>query len=164
MKILSLDLSSKASGYAIIEDRTLITSGVLKASDSDAIVRIQKISKALSQIMQDNLDIDVIAVEEVRPEDANGSRKNLHTHKILMYVQAAVVFLTRNLLPNAKVEYLYPSEWRAECGIKNGRGIYREQQKKFDIAFVQNTFGIDVDDDEADAIGIGVAYAKKHDN
>jgi Holliday junction resolvasome RuvABC endonuclease subunit len=163
MKICSLDLSSKASGYAIIENRTLIDSGVVTASGTDAIARIKKMSGQIASILAKHKDIDVLVMEEVRPADDNGNRKNLHTHKILMYVQAAMVFLMHELYSNIQIEYLYPSEWRAECGIPNGRGIYREQQKQMDIAFVKQLFNLDVSDDEADAIGIGVAYAKKHD-
>ncbi len=163
MKICSLDLSSKASGYAIIKDRTLIDSGVITVNGTDAIARIKKMSAGIASILEKHQDIDVLVLEEVRPSDENGNRKNLHTHKILMYVQAAMIFLMHELYPNIEIEYLYPSEWRAECGIRNGRGIYRDEQKKLDIEFVKNLFNLNVGDDEADAIGIGVAYAKKND-
>lgn len=163
MKICSLDLSSKASGYAIIENRTLIDSGVITVNGTDAIARIKKMSAGIASILEKHRDIDVLVLEEVRPSDDNGNRKNLHTHKILMYVQAAMIFLMHELYPNIEIEYLYPSEWRAECGIRNGRGIYRDEQKKLDIEFVKNLFNLNVGDDEADAIGIGVAYAKKND-
>lgn len=164
MNICSLDLSSKASGYAIIKDRTLIDSGVVTATGTDAIERIKKMSAGIASILEKHQDIDVLVLEEVRPSDENGNRKNLHTHKILMYVQAAMVFLMHELYPEVQIEYMYPSEWRAECGIRNGRGVFREEQKRLDIEFVKNLFGLDVGDDEADAIGIGVAYAKKHGN
>jgi hypothetical protein len=54
--------------------------------------------------------------------------------------------------------YLYPSEWRKVCGIKTGTGVRRESLKPLDIAFAKNTYGLDVNDDIADAIGIGHAY------
>ena len=63
--------------------------------------------------------------------------------------------------PHAVIEYVYPSEWRAACGIKNGRGVRRETQKANDILFVKNNYGIEVNDDIADAIGIGHAYVNQ---
>ena len=161
MIICSLDLSSKCSGYAIFENKKLITSGVLLANQANPIDRIKKMSTGLAKIFTDYPHIDALVVEEVLPKDDNGSKKNLHTHKILMYVQAAMVFLAHEMYPGLEIKYYYPSEWRAACGIKNGRGVFREQQKKYDIEFVQENFGLDVGDDEADAIGIGAAYILK---
>ena len=43
-------------------------------------------------------------------------------------------------------------------------GIKRTSLKEADIAFVEETFGITVNDDEADAICIGFAHNKKSDN
>jgi hypothetical protein len=57
--------------------------------------------------------------------------------------------------PKVTIDYLYPSEWRKCCKIKTGRGVVRETVKQRDIRFVQETFGITVNDDIADAIGIG---------
>ena len=49
-------------------------------------------------------------------------------------------------------------------GIKTGRGIKRASLKEADIAFVEETFGITVNDDEADAICIGFAHNKEVSN
>ena len=48
------------------------------------------------------------------------------------------------------------------CGIKNGRGVKRDSAKSADILFVKETFGIEVNDDAADAIGIGYAAINKN--
>ena len=69
--------------------------------------------------------------------------------------QAAVAFLLHNKYAGAEFEFIYPSSWRSKCGIKNGRGIKRETAKAADIKFVEETFGLKVNDDIADAIGIG---------
>lgn len=63
--------------------------------------------------------------------------------------------------PKVEIEYVYPSEWRKQCGIKQGRGVRRDSQKVLDIQFVKETYGIDVNDDIADAIGIGHAYTNQ---
>ena len=81
-----------------------------------------------------------------------------------MYLQAGITFLLHENFPHIEVEYVYPSEWRASCGIRNGRGIKRESLKEEDINFVKQNYGITVNDDVADAIGIGHAYVNKLDN
>ena len=82
-----------------------------------------------------------------------------------MYLQAALEFLIHdNYNKKVEIEYIFPSSWRAKCGIKNGRGIKRTSLKEADIAFVKENFNLDVNDDEADAICIGFANFKNDDN
>lgn len=156
-KYLSLDASSKATGFAIFEDKTLQSSGCLTASSTDPIKRINKIITALDEILKKE-NIDIIIMEEVIPTQG----KNLQTYRVLMWLQAAINFLIHENYSRVKIEYLYPSEWRKTCGIKMGGGVRRETLKQEDINFVEKTFNIKVSgDDEADAIGIGIAYIKE---
>ena len=105
----------------------------------------------MKEILTNN-KIDKIIVEEVRP-DVGAS--NIQTHRALMWLQAALAFLVHDDFKTIEIEYIYPSSWRAKCGIKNGRGIKRETLKEADIRFVKETYGIEVNDDTADAIAIG---------
>ena len=57
-----------------------------------------------------------------------------------------------------------PNSWRAKVGIKTGRGITRTSLKPMDIKFARDTFGIDVNDDIADAIGVGYSQAQEEKN
>lgn len=75
-----------------------------------------------------------------------------------MWAQAAIAFMVHDYFPKIKLDFIYASSWRKECGIKTGAGIKRETLKKKDIEFVKNNFNIDVNDDVADAICIGYAY------
>ena len=97
----------------------------------------------------------------MRPEQG---LQNIKTHKALMYLQAAIVFLVHDHFSKAEIEYVYPSEWRKQCGIKTGSGVRRESLKEKDIEFVKNEYGLTVNDDIADAIGIGHAYVNKLSN
>lgn len=157
MKILSLDLSTKSSGWAIFEDKKLINHGCITSSSTDLIKRIHKMTDEIKQILINNQKIEKIIVEEVRPEGGYGVG-NQKTHKALMWLQAAVAFLIHDNFSSVEIEYIYPSSWRAKLGIKNGRGIKRTTLKEADITFVKNTYNILVNDDEADAICIGLAY------
>lgn len=157
--ILSLDLSTKSSGWAIFKEQELINYGCITSSSTDLIKRIHIMIDEIDRILQEN-EISKIIVEEVRPEGGYGVG-NQKTHKALMYLQAALEFLIHdNYNKKVEIEYIFPSSWRAKCGIKNGRGIKRTSLKESDIAFVKENFNLDVNDDEADAICIGFANFK----
>lgn len=159
MKLLSIDASTKSTGWSVFENNNLIDFGCLTASSTDLIKRIQKIITGIADLC-DKYNIDTIVLEEVRPDIGGFGVGNQKTHKALMYLQAAIAFLLHDNYPKIKVEYLYPSEWRKACKIQTGRGIERKTLKQADIAFVQKTFNIEINqnDDIADAIGIGYAY------
>jgi Holliday junction resolvasome RuvABC endonuclease subunit len=160
MKILSLDASTKSSGYAIFNEQKLESYGCITASSTDLIKRINKMITELEQILIKE-KVDKIILEEVRPEQG---LQNIKTHKALMYLQAAIAFLIHERFNTIEVEYTYPNEWLAACGIHTGRGVKRETLKSADIKFVKENFGITANDDEADAIGIGYAYVNKLSN
>lgn len=160
MRVLSIDASTKSTGVAVFDETNLIAYDCFTATDNDLIKRIKKIVKQLKEFL-DKYPVDKIILEEVRPEN---TVQNIKTQKALMYLQAAINFLVHEMNPKIKIEYVYPSEWRSACGIKTGRGVRRESQKASDIQFIEDTYGITVNDDIADAIGIGHAYVNKLDN
>ena len=152
--ILALDASTRSTGYAVFDKNELITYGCLTASSNDLINRIQKIILGLNEVFK-NYKIDKIILEEVRPEDG---MQNIKTHRALMWLQGAIAMLAHEIDKKIEIEYMYPSQWRKHCGIGTGRGVKREVVKQRDIEFVKKTYGLDVNDDIADAIGIGHGY------
>lgn len=161
--ILTLDLSTKSTGYSFWENNKLVDYGLITASSTDLIKRIHKIVDELSKTIKEksaNCIIENVIVEEVRPE--NGLQ-NIQTHRALMWLQGAVAAMLHDEY-GLSLTYIYPNEWRSHCGIKTGAGIKRESLKKKDIEFVKENFNIDVNDDIADAIGIGYGYLHKQNN
>ena len=157
MQVLAIDASTKSSGWAVFDDTKLVEYGCITASSTDLVKRIQKVISELTIVLSKH-KVDKIVLEEVRPEQG---LQNIKTHKALMYLQAAIVFLVHDYFSKVEIDYTYPSEWRKLCGIKTGSGVRRDALKPKDIAFVQETYGITVNDDIADAIGIGHAYVNK---
>lgn len=157
MRILSLDLSTKSSGYAIGQNGTLESHGCITASSRDVVKRIIKMRDQLSKIIKDN-KIDKIIMEQVRPE------YNSHTNKVLMWLQAIVVVAAYEVNSKIQYEFIGASTWRAALKIKQGRGIKRESLKSQDIQYVQDKYNIKANDDQADAICIFDAYWQKFDN
>ncbi len=160
MNILAIDASTKSSGWAVFEDTRLLDYGCIQSASADLIKRIYIMKDGIEKILN-KYKIDKIILEEVRPEQG---LQNLKTHKALLYLQAAIAFLVHEKFNKINIEYVYPNEWRKACGIKTGRGVRRESLKPLDIAFVKNTYNIIVNDDVADAIGIGHAYVNTINN
>jgi Holliday junction resolvasome RuvABC endonuclease subunit len=156
MNILALDASTKSTGFAIYQGTTLKHYGCITSSSTDLFKRIHKMVDEIKPLIQE-YQIDKIILEEVRPDDIGG-HSNLATHKALMYLQGAICMMVHDTYPKVTTDYLYPSEWRKCCKIKTGRGVVRETVKQRDIRFVEETFGIKVNDDIADAIGLGYAH------
>lgn len=152
--ILAIDASTKSTGIAIFDDRKLLHYDCFTAYSSDVINRIQVMVKRLDEVLT-SYSIDTIVIEEVRPDQGEQNSKTL---KALLWLQAAIAFLLHDKHNKVKIEYIYPSEWRHDCGIKTGSGLRREQLKAADMQFVKDNYGIDVNDDIADAICIGHSF------
>ena len=52
MKILSLDLSTKSSGWAVFENDNLIDYGCITSSSTDLIKRIQIMTNGIKEILE----------------------------------------------------------------------------------------------------------------
>lgn len=168
MKIISIDASTKSSGIACFENKKLLKYECLTASSENLFKRIEIMVKKINDFLEKEENIDYIIMEEVVPE-ATGSdqrvkmNKSIKTYKALMYLQGEVAKLINNKYPKTKLEFIYPSEWRSQCGIKQSKGIKRDTLKANDIAYVYNNFGIKVNDDIADSICIGLGWLYKKD-
>lgn len=157
MKILSLDLSTKSTGWAIGENQQLLAHGCIVKNSKNVIARIVEMKNEINNLIQ-TYHIEKIIMEEVRPD------YNAHTGKVLMWLQAAVVIVAYENNPKIECDFIGASSWRAILSIKQGKGIKREQLKPKDVKYVQDKYNITVNDDEADAICIFDSYFLKISN
>lgn len=97
-------------------------------------------------------------MEQVRPDF------NSHTSKVLMWLQAAIAIAAHQINPKIQFQFVGPSEWRAALKFKQGRGVKRDNLKSQDIQYVKDKYGINVNDDQADAMCLLDAYSEKFDN
>lgn len=149
---LALDASTKSTGWAIFQEKELIDYGCITISSNDTFKRIKYQTKEIKKLLQKH-NFSQIILEEV-VTDGRHSR----TWKVLMWLQASINFMLYDNQIHVDVQYFYPSSWRSKCGIKNGKGIKRDKEKQYDKEFVKKKYGLDVNDDIADAIGIGYAF------
>lgn len=151
MITLSIDASTKSTGWSVFDGQELKDYGCITAGSANLFHRIHKMIEEIDQIIT-KYNVNEIAIEDVIPEDV---RHNQKIFKALMYLQGFLADLCDR--HKIKPTFYVSSEWRKKCGIQTGRGIRRESLKPKDIQFVKSQFGISVNDDEADAICIGFA-------
>ncbi len=157
MKILTLDLSTKSSGWAYGIDTQLKQHGCITINSKDVQNRIIQMRQQIISLIC-NYTPDKIIMQEVRPQI------NSHTNKVLMWLQGIIVIAAYECWKKCEIQFINASEWRAAVKIKQGRSIKRDQVKKYDIQYVKEKYHIDVNDDEADAICIFDSYWIKNDN
>ena len=95
-------------------------------------------------------------------EDTYG-QNDMMTYKMLCRIQGAVLDWARR--NNAEIRFISPASWRKKVGIPqtdaNKQRIKRNKLKELAKIVVHNFFEIDVTDDEADAICIGLSLFMK---
>lgn len=152
MKILSLDTSTKVSGYAVYDDNDLIYySSIDKSSIKDSELRMMAMVSGIFILMQ-QYKPDVVAIEEMVVP------RNPQTQRMLTLILGAVY--GQCLQAGIRYYSLRPTQWRAAVkdeGEKLPRK--RDDLKSWSISKVNNLFKIsEIDDNVSDAILIGQAY------
>ena len=154
MNIISIDASTKSSGLAIYKHNTLTQTDCITSASADLFTRIKVMVQNIKIYLIQNPDLEYLILEEVRQQGF----VNIKTYKALMYLQGCICMMVHQYFKHIKIDFMYPSEWRKVCKIKQGRGVQRAKQKENDIQWVKDNFNQQVNDDIADAIGLGYAY------
>lgn len=157
MNLIAIDASTKSTGIAIYKHNKLEYIDCITASSTDLFSRIKVMVDNIKQLLSKNLDIAYLVLEQVRQDNF----VNVKTYKALMYLQGCIAMMVHQNFKHITVDFMYPSQWRKVCKIKQGRGVQRQTQKLNDINWAKENFNLNVNDDIADAIGIGFAYINK---
>ena len=154
MKVLGLDLSTRSTGYCVY-DRDAENYGFVKFSKvkilcygsikppykQDTLDRIIYIEKKIKEIILAK-EVEYVCIEEL------SSMRNGATSKILATLQGHIEIELRKR--EMLVVTCRPSQWRKD----RITGKTRSEMKKSAINYIKNKYGLDVNDDEADAICI----------
>ena len=152
MTILSLDISTTSTGYAVFKDQKLISYGVI-APAGKTLTRIEKIADEVNLLMLEH-EPDIIYAEEPEPAFV---KNNIDVYRKLTFTHGAIAIVLNHY--NKEMKLCSSSHWRKQVGIKTGRGITRAQLKPIDVARANELFKLNLkNDDIADAILIGQAY------
>lgn len=86
--------------------------------------------------------------------------KNAKSYKYLCRMQGAVygwTFLNKEI--NSEFNLIYPSEWRKDLGFEQGKKK-RQDYKIMAIEYIKNILGIEIEEDAAESICIGLGVLK----
>ena len=114
--------------------------------------RIHKMWTGIAQVLEKYPAINKVVAEDPLPRTSKDT--NEHTYRALNWLQGYVGVMLKDSGLN-DLEFVFPNEWRSKVGIKTGYNKKRDVLKVEDMKWVKNQFGVDVNDDIADAIGIG---------
>lgn len=151
MIYLALDQALVTTGWAIFDDRTLIDYG------NFTIPANQKIEKRLDFFTKKITELkDKYAFEHIFFEDIQ-YQNNAETHKKLAFIQATIMIWCNN--NNYEFTILSPSHWRSQLkdAYKISFGRSRADNKKAAQTLIKKIYQVEVKEDEADAICIGIA-------
>lgn len=170
MKLLSIDASTKSTGFALFENGTLQKSGCISKLTYSGISkdRYPAFSAKMSKLMAEKIvekieefDPDFIVLEEI----SVGGKQGTLSVKSLPVLHGMLLYLIIDRIDT--VYFLPPSGSMSSHGVKmpGWRGLLNPELrkngcwKKSSISRVEKDFGITPEnDDEADAILIGKAF------
>lgn len=151
--LLSLDTSTTSTGWAIFKDGEYQESGVI-----DDFKKVKNGYERLKLMTKELLD----SIGQLKPNiiviEKDVVFGNMKVIDMLMKIIGAVYGFC---LFNGITYYEFaPSEWRKYVKLQ-AFGRKRDEFKKASIKYIKDNLNMDVNDDEADAICIGLAYCKK---
>jgi Holliday junction resolvasome RuvABC endonuclease subunit len=150
MKILSMDQSTRVTGYSVFNDGNYVTSGVVdlhKIKDTEE--RSKQMAVEICRLIEDSKP-DCVIIEEV------ALTSNAQTLKLLARIQGvAIGFCAAHNIP---LHVLEPTRWRSALNYRQGPKVKREELKAQSLAFVKKELGLNIkSEDENEACAIGVA-------
>jgi len=153
---LSLDISTTATGWALFEGSDLVESGVLKHKSKSFFERGRFMARELRTIQLRALQTYEGPFESVVVEKNSVMGPNQQSMIIIGIVTG--IILGRLVADN--VYFVNVSTWR-----KYWKFSYKDRSKKSmklqSVAKVSENFGMNVKDDEADAVLIGSYFVNK---
>lgn len=154
MVVIGLDISTTSTGVAIFEDEVLKESYVIKPKGKLMADRFNPMLQGLMDCLH-KFSPEVIGIEDTFVG------KDGDTVKFLTRLQGAVIGWC---FENKKTYYTFvPNVWRSHLNFKfieSGIRLKRDEMKKQSQDYVKEHFGISCDDDESDAICIGLFASK----
>lgn len=149
MRLLAWDQSSKKSGFSLIEDGKYVKSGIIdKSKIADIDTRIGEMGIAICQQIKE-LNPDLVVIEDIQ------NQSSISTVVSLARLQGFI--LGWCYVKHIKTEIIRPSEWRKVLQFKQGAGVKRQELKTQGINYVKERHGVELSEDEAEAVAISDA-------
>ena len=153
-KVLSMDQSTRVSGYCFYDDGEYIDSGVVDMSKSklDTHERSFEMAKSLWKIIR-KYKPEHLVIEDTQQQT------NVKTVITLARLQGMIIGYAE--AHGVKTHILLPSEWRAVLHYSQGPKVKRAELKQQSIDYVKDKYGFDLPEDECEAIALNDAAREK---
>ena len=150
-RMISIDSSTTSSAYAIFDNGVYKKSSLIICS-GDMDERFKEMSLSFLKIFN-KYKPDIIYIEDtVVP-------RNVQTQRFLTRLQG--VIYSYCILNDCEFNTIRPTEWRKLVGITQGKKKKRNDLKNEAINLIKEKFNMDVNDDEAESVLIGLAVINK---
>lgn len=153
--LMAVDESISSTGVAIFETGELVTTYHIPTTAKPRTEqRYAEIADSFLEIINKHHP-NIFVAEDVYQDNS------ILSFKYNLFLQGLLFGM--GYVTNKKDRFwfasYYPPEWRKVLGIlNNGK---RKEMKERDIAYVKQKYGVDYQEDVADAICIGLAYIKE---
>lgn len=150
--MIAIDSSTKKTALASYDNGIYKTVDLIDYSKNKNMDdRFPMMAKSIFEYLEKNKPV-IIYMEETVVE------RNASTQRFLTRLQGVIYAYCMN--NNCEFNTIRPTEWRKLVGIEQGKKT-RNELKEEAIALVLKEFGIEVSEDEAEAILIGKAVLNK---
>lgn len=153
MRIISLDQSTRCTGYAVFDNGKYIESGVIDMNKSklETDKRSFEMAKEIWKIIK-KYNPQEIVIENVQQQSSPST--------VIILARLAGMIIGYAEAHNIHVHILLPSQWRKALGYSQGAKVKRQELKQQSIDYVKNNLGLDLSEDECEAIAEGIAAHK----
>lgn len=142
--LLSLDVSTTTTGYAVLKGDRVLDSGVVNHKSKDWIQRVRFMANTL-EILSYKYGVTHVAIEDTYVS------RNVNTVKKLCIAQGIIL----GCIKDARLVQVYPVSWKSHFGLTK-KGATRAKQKQNTLSLAETMTIIKSGlDDEADAILMG---------
>lgn len=142
MRIIGIDGATIKTGIAVFDDGKYVTHKLIKVT-GDADVRIPKMMMDICNFIKEYKPDKIIMEQSLLTN-------NVKTVKQLANLAGAIIFYCYS--KDISFEHPFPSEWRAKIGLTQGSKVKKEVLKAEAIDAVKQEYGLDLTDDEAEAV------------
>lgn len=144
-RILALDQASHICGWSVYSNKNLIAFGTFKTREDDEVARFHEVREWLAAMVE-NWEPDYVGIEGIQYQTNIG----VTTFQTLARLQGVLL----DYLYTERIPYkICPTNtWRTHCGVT---GSTRSDKKRSIQLKIQEWYGLKLDEDAADAAGIG---------
>ena len=153
MRVMSLDQSTRCSGYSVFDDGEYVDSGVIDMSKSklETDKRSLEMAKEIWRVI-DKYKPSHLILENVQQQSSVST--------VIILARLAGMILGYAGAHNIETHILLPSQWRKALQYSQGAKVKRQELKQQSIDYVKEHYGLELSEDQCEAICINVAAHK----